>query len=354
MITAAPSTALATIQPAFTDAERLALAGYLAGYRGLTREAYTLDLRQFTTWCRARSLALFAVRRADIESFARDLEARGRARATVTRRLSTIAGFYKYAVEEELLDHSPAAHVRRPRVDYESHAVALDRNELGALLVAAGLGSSAEHALISLLALNGLRVSEATGADIEHLGIERGHRTLTITRKGGKVVTIPLAPRTARAIDLAIGDGRAGRCSWPRAGGGLDRHGAGRIVRKSARRARIGKSVTPTRSDTPSSRLPWMPGCHCGMCKRQHGVGPAPRSGMTGPAAAWTGTRPISSPPTSRVPPGNCEAGAPPPPGGHGRQAAAPRRNRSRTAAQHVNRRSVLYRLSEKVNVGRT
>jgi hypothetical protein len=73
MITAAPSTALATIQPVFTDAERLALAGYLAGYRGLTREACALDLRQFTTWCRACSLALFGVRRGDIESFARDL-----------------------------------------------------------------------------------------------------------------------------------------------------------------------------------------------------------------------------------------------------------------------------------------
>ena len=57
MTTAAPSTALATIQPAFTDAERLALAGFLAGYRGLTREAYALDLRQFTAWCRAGSLA---------------------------------------------------------------------------------------------------------------------------------------------------------------------------------------------------------------------------------------------------------------------------------------------------------
>jgi hypothetical protein len=74
MTTAVPSTALATIQPAFTDAERLALAGFLAGYRGLTREAYALDLRQFTTWCRIRSVALFAVRRADIEAFARDLK----------------------------------------------------------------------------------------------------------------------------------------------------------------------------------------------------------------------------------------------------------------------------------------
>ncbi len=106
MTTAAPSTALATIQPVFTDAERLALAGFLAGYRGLTREAYALDLRQFTTWCRARSLALFAVRRADIESFARELEARGRARATVTRRLCTIAGFYRYAVHQPV----PARH----------------------------------------------------------------------------------------------------------------------------------------------------------------------------------------------------------------------------------------------------
>jgi hypothetical protein len=39
MTTAAPSAALATIQLAFTNPERLALAGFLAGYHGLTREA---------------------------------------------------------------------------------------------------------------------------------------------------------------------------------------------------------------------------------------------------------------------------------------------------------------------------
>ncbi len=126
-------------------------------------------------------------------------------------------------------------------VDYESHAVALDRNELGALLVAAGLGPPTEHALISLLALNGLRVSEATGADIEHLGLERGHRTLTITRKGGEVVTIPLAPRTARAIDLATAERYDGPVFLAADG----RHGAGRIVRKVACRAGITKAVTP-------------------------------------------------------------------------------------------------------------
>jgi hypothetical protein len=109
----------------------------------------------------------------------------------------------------------------------------------------AGLGTPAEHALISLLALNGLRVSEATGADIQALGVERGHRTLVITRKGGKVVTIPLAPRTARAIDLAIGERCDGAVFVARDGRRLDRHGAARIVRRVARRAMIDKIIGP-------------------------------------------------------------------------------------------------------------
>ena len=74
-------------------------------------------------------------------------------------RSCTIAGFYRYAVEY-LLNHSPAAHLRRPRLDYESHVVGLDRHEVGAPLVAAELGAPAEHALLSLLAINGLRISE--------------------------------------------------------------------------------------------------------------------------------------------------------------------------------------------------
>jgi site-specific recombinase XerD len=143
MATTTTSAVLVPVTPVFTDTERLALAGFLAGYSGLTRQAHELDLRQFAGWCQQHQLRLFQARRADIECFARDLEARdlearGRARATITRRLCTVAGFYRYGVGEELLDHSPAAPVRRPRLDFESHATGLDRNALGALLVAAG------------------------------------------------------------------------------------------------------------------------------------------------------------------------------------------------------------------------
>jgi integrase/recombinase XerD len=129
-----------------------------------------LDLREFAAWCQQRQLALFDVARHDIESFARQLEDIGRARATIARRLCTVTALYRYAIEEGLLEQSPAVHVRRPRLDYESNATGLDRNEVGAMLVAAGLTGAREHALISLLALNGLRVTEAIGADIERLG----------------------------------------------------------------------------------------------------------------------------------------------------------------------------------------
>ena len=55
MTTTTPSAALVPVAPAFTNTERLALAGFLAGYSGLTRQAYELDLRQYG--CR-RPLAL--------------------------------------------------------------------------------------------------------------------------------------------------------------------------------------------------------------------------------------------------------------------------------------------------------
>jgi integrase/recombinase XerD len=208
--------------------------------------------------------------RADIECFARDLEAKRRARATVTRRLCTIAGFYRYAVEEDLLDHAPSAHVRRPRLDGESHATGLDRNELGGMLVAAGLGTAAEHALISLLALNGLRVSEAGGADVEALGLERGHRTLTITRKGGKVVTIPLAPHTARAIDLAVGERCEGPVFLTSGGRRLGRHGAARIVRRVAAALASASRSGRIRFDARSSSPRWMPASCSATCKTPH------------------------------------------------------------------------------------
>jgi hypothetical protein len=83
------------------------IAGFLLGHRGHTRAAYLADLWDFAEWCAAGGVKLLAVDRADVEAYARDLERAGRARSTVARRLATLAGFYRYAVEEAALPRAP-------------------------------------------------------------------------------------------------------------------------------------------------------------------------------------------------------------------------------------------------------
>jgi len=195
----ATNTSVVLYDPQETSSEVKAIAGFLAGYSGRTREAYTLDLRMFYRWCDEHHLDLFSVTRTHIELYARELEELGRAPATVGRRLSTLAGFYRYAAEEGVIEHSPAVHVRRPRLDYESHAVGLDRNELGAFLVAAGISSPRDHALCSLLALNGLRISEALALEFEDVDLKRG--VLHIRRtKFRKSRLVPMHPSVTEAM----------------------------------------------------------------------------------------------------------------------------------------------------------
>jgi hypothetical protein len=74
METSIPTTTLVVREMLFNPEEELALAGFLAGYGGLTREAYALDLRQYVTWCTEQRVAIFGARRADIEAFGRHLE----------------------------------------------------------------------------------------------------------------------------------------------------------------------------------------------------------------------------------------------------------------------------------------
>ena len=224
---------------------QIALGGFLAGYSNNTYLAYQQDLRQFVSWCSNQDLELFSVKRTHIELFARWLEHRGAARATIGRRLSTVTGFYRYCTEEGLIDRNPAANVRRPRQRQESTMSGLDRNELGVFLVQAGLSGARDHALACLLALNGLRVSEAIGTDIDDLGLERGHHTLRIVRKGGNTVIVPLAPRTARTVYLAIGEQLDGPIFTTDSGERMNRHQAARVVRRLARRAGIEKTISP-------------------------------------------------------------------------------------------------------------
>jgi integrase/recombinase XerD len=128
---------------------------------------------------------------------------------------------------------------------------------------------TAEHdardhaALAVLLGLNGLRVSEACATNVEDLGIERGHRSLRILGKGNKPATIPLVPRTARTIDLAVGERSEGPILRRRDGERLERRTAHRWVRSIGKRAGLG-AVHPHMYRAAFIMAALDVGCRCG------------------------------------------------------------------------------------------
>jgi site-specific recombinase XerD len=139
--------------------------------------------------------------------------------STVSRRFSVVAGFYRTCVTDGLMQHSPAEHVRRPAVPAESPTLGFTHLQFEALLTAARESANpADFALVAMLGLLGLRIFEATGANIADLGEEHGHRVLRVCGKGSKAVQVPLPP-AARSTGPP-GPGTTGRsCSTTAAPG---------------------------------------------------------------------------------------------------------------------------------------
>jgi integrase/recombinase XerD len=280
------------------DEGQLAAASFLARYSGRTLEAYRQDLRGFFQWAADHDVSVLVATRPHIELWRGSMEERGLAASTIDRRLSTLCGFYRFAHIDGRIGSNPAEYVRRPQV-HPSDARGLDRSELGMFLAAADHYDVAHQALAVLLGLNGLRVSEACETNVEDLAVERGHRILRITGKGNKPATIPLVPRTARTIDLVVGE----RCEGPilrrRDGQRLDRRTAHRWWPRSASEP-ASATCTRTCCDQRSSWPPWTPESRFATYRPPPGTPtPGPRRSTTGAARTSTATPPTSSWPSS-------------------------------------------------------
>lgn len=246
--------------PASTDHTVLALpdrldplvAGWLLGFGSAnTRKAYRRDLKGWLEFCETVGVEPLHARRGHVDAWARLLETEGSAPATVARRLAAVSSWYSYLHAEEVLPGaSPCAHVRRPRISDDSRTLGPDREEARALLAAAHELGPKYEALICLLLLNGLRVSEVVGADVNHLDTERGHRLLRVRRKGGRTALVPLAPRTSAALDAYLSERTEGplflgELRGRGTVGRLTASGATYVVQRLTARAGITKRLSP-------------------------------------------------------------------------------------------------------------
>jgi len=222
--------------------------GFLLSKRApQTRGAYAADLTSWLTWCQAVDVGVLAAGIHHADAYLRLLAEHGDPRtgrtlvaSSIARRTSALHGFYRYAARQGAVAGSPFTGVERPQVDDESMTSGLSRDEVRQLLGVARGHSPRSEALVSLLVLNGLRISEALAATVEDLDYERGHRVLRIRRKGGKRAKTPLTPDAQLALIGAIGERTSGPIFATSTGKALDRTAAWRLLRRLAKDAEIG------------------------------------------------------------------------------------------------------------------
>jgi integrase/recombinase XerD len=222
-------------------------AAFLVSFRGHTRRAYFNDIRAWYAWCESVGVHPLAARRHHVDRWITEQAempqlntGKPAAASTVARRMSCLSGLYEYAVVDAgLIEASPVVRVKRPKVSDCSSTVGLDEKELVKLLEAAEADGLRSTALLTLLALNGLRIGEALSRDVDHLTYNFGHRVLELTRKGGKRSTEALAPATARALEAYIRERTTGPIFLDRTGRRMTEPSAWRLVRRLARKAQI-------------------------------------------------------------------------------------------------------------------
>ncbi len=241
-----PEFALPVLWQQPPDATAYAAASFLSRYRGATLRAYTQDLRAFLAWCSERDLAPLQAERPHLELYLRWMERRGLAPATISRRFTTVAGFYRYATLDGHCPKDPALAVTRPRVAWEGQRrTVLHPLEYAALLTAARQDGPTSHALVALLGMLGLRVGEVVHADVTDLRTQSGYELLYILGKGAKPALVPLPVPVLRAVRDATADRATGPLLLNQHGDRLSAASAAGRLRRLARAAGLQRPLSP-------------------------------------------------------------------------------------------------------------
>lgn len=169
-----------------------------------TRDAYGRDVDAFEVWCEAKGLSLLEAGEAEVSQYRDDCGAAGALPATVARRLSALASFYEHARAAQAVSSNPVDGVDRPEPSTGAQPSGLDEGDALALLDAAATVGPKAVVLVALLMLEGMKLAEALGLDIEQLHGSGWGMRATVVRRGSQQ-DLTLDGRTARAITAYLG-----------------------------------------------------------------------------------------------------------------------------------------------------
>jgi len=178
---------------------------------GSTPEPGESKTPDWLTFCAALGIDPLRIRQEHIALWARAMEAAGLAPATMARKLSTVSSWYGWLKKHGHVAANPAEDVDRPYVNPDtSKTPGLTKNQALAMLAAADKATTPQAvrnaALTALLLFTGARVSEACGATLADLGMDRGHRVLWVTRKGGERQPLVLPAPVLERLDAHLAE----------------------------------------------------------------------------------------------------------------------------------------------------
>src|SRR5664280_1485399 len=235
-----PASWPATLPVTRMEPSDVAVAGFLARYREPTLSAYRRDLRCFWQWCADHQVEPLAVRRPHLELYLRELEQRGYAPATVSRRLSTVAGMFKYAVIDELVATNPSLAVTGRACRGKGSIAPCCTRWSSPPCSAPPAGTATPPTRLSRCsacwACASARPATHTSPDLRYAG---GYELLRVVGKGAKPAEIPLPIPVLRAVKAAIEGRSRGPILLSAKGKALTRGAAGRLLRRVVREAGV-------------------------------------------------------------------------------------------------------------------
>ncbi|MCX4826241.1 tyrosine-type recombinase/integrase [Streptomyces sp. NBC_01142] len=229
-----------------------------------TRRTYARGFRVWEAYVRERGGHVLAAGFPLADAFARHLETAptlrrvksgrygemaptGKPRTDASRAnlLSACSSFYSYAVRARAAEADPFEAVLRPIVDPdESPTEGLTEDETAKLIATATAWSPRAEALVKLLYLMGPRIDELLALDADQLGYDRGHRTLPLRIKGGKIRPKPVVPLALDALERYL-DGRTdGPLFTTRTGARLREPEVWKLLRRLAAKAGLPQAGT--------------------------------------------------------------------------------------------------------------
>ena len=218
-----------------------------------TLRNYRSDLADFVRFmAQTEKVDPLAVNRQSFRRYLGDLMERGVASASVSRKVSTIKGFFRFLHREGKLPANPLALVSPPKREKRLPHV-LQREDLVTLIEAADEttpGGLRNRAILELMYAAGIRLSEVAGLDAENLDL--AEHTVRVRGKGNKERIVLIGQPAAQALARYLAEGRPHLADKPtsalflnRDGGRLSGRSIQKIVRTHALRAGLDAHVHP-------------------------------------------------------------------------------------------------------------